>query len=246
MSLLYRWDYLVLSIGPSQQLRPHSHGAAELRISMDSPISCQLGDGIEIESSSLLIPPGVQHQNRCEDPVSSVLYLDVESQDYSHLVNRMSSNGPVFTELPNLGEAREALAHTIRTRPSLDDCLLSTRRHIVGSPEAKRTMDARVAGLIAQLKEFPADDRSVAVLAESVALSEDRLHHLFSGEVGIPIHRFRVWLRLKHASHLFLNGSDLTTAAHDSGFADSAHLSRTFVKMYGAPPSRLLSQHRQT
>lgn len=212
---------------------------------MEAPISCLLGAGLEIEASSILIPPGVQHQNRCEDPVSSVLYFDVESHDYTHLTNRMSREGSVYTGLPNLPQARKALKQTILTVPDLDECFEITRRHIVGAPSAIRAMDRRVAHLVRHLKEFPADDSPVRVLAASVGLSEDRLHHLFSTEAGIPIHRFRLWLRLKHASHLFLEGQSLTEAAHDSGFADSAHFTRTFVKMFGAPPSRLLTQHRQ-
>lgn len=244
--LLYRWDYLVLSIGPSSPLRAHSHGAAELRISMEAPISCLLKEGREIEASSILIPPGVQHQNRCEDEVSSVLYLDVESRDYTHLTNRMSREGPVYTGLPNLLRAQQALAQTIREVPDLDDCLEHTRRHIVGAPSAMQMLDARVSRLVRHLKNFPADASPVGALAASVGLSEDRLHHLFSNEVGIPIHRFRLWIRLKHASHLFLDGHSLTFAAYESGFADSAHFTRTFVRMFGAPPSRLLTQHRQS
>jgi len=160
--LLYRWDHLVLSIGPSRLLGAHSHGAAELRISMDAPISCRVGESREIEASSILIPPGVRHQNCCEDPMSSVLYLDVESQDYAHLIGRMSHEDPIYTGLTNLLQARKALGQIIRSVPGLDE------------------------------------------------------------------------------------GHNLTTAAHDAGFADSAHFTRTFVKMYGAPPSRLLSQHRQS
>jgi AraC-like DNA-binding protein len=34
-------------------------------------------------------------------------------------------------------------------------------------------------------------------------------------------------------------GVSLTTAAHEAGFADSAHLSRTFKRMFGMTPSDL-------
>ena len=35
-------------------------------------------------------------------------------------------------------------------------------------------------------------------------------------------------------------GDSLTAAAHDAGFADSAHFSRTFLRMFGIPASVLL------
>lgn len=242
--LLYKGEYLVLSIGPSNQLQPHSHGAAELRVSLDSLISCRVGDHQETAADSILIPPGVRHQNRCADPVSAVLYLDAESQDYERLAARMTSEGAIFIGLPNITQARLAVREIIRSVPSLEACLAGIRRDILGAPQTTRTIDPRVSSVLHRLKERPADRSAVRDLASSVNLSEDRLHHLFTTEVGIPIHRFRLWMRLKHASDIHLSGNTLTAAAHDAGFADAAHLTRTFVRMFGAPPSKLLTQYR--
>jgi AraC-like DNA-binding protein len=38
---------------------------------------------------------------------------------------------------------------------------------------------------------------------------------------------------------VFAAGGSLTDAAHEAGFADSAHLSRTFRRMFGVAPSSL-------
>jgi AraC family transcriptional regulator len=35
------------------------------------------------------------------------------------------------------------------------------------------------------------------------------------------------------AAEIFSTGSSLTDAAHDPGFSDSSHLSRTFRRMFG-------------
>jgi AraC-like DNA-binding protein len=37
-----------------------------------------------------------------------------------------------------------------------------------------------------------------------------------------------------------LAGHSLTEAAYQGGFADAAHFSRTFRRMFGLPPSQLL------
>ena len=36
-----------------------------------------------------------------------------------------------------------------------------------------------------------------------------------------------------------MNGASWTGAAHEAGFADSAHLTRTFVRMFGINPADL-------
>jgi AraC-like DNA-binding protein len=41
-----------------------------------------------------------------------------------------------------------------------------------------------------------------------------------------------------------VRGVSLTTAAHEAGFADSAHLSRTFKHMFGLTPSELFKNNQ--
>ncbi|PKV81884.1 AraC family transcriptional regulator [Nocardia fluminea] len=75
-------------------------------------------------------------------------------------------------------------------------------------------------------------------LARRVRLSESRLAHLFSAEVGLPFRAYVRWLRMQHAMRLFAAGRTLTEAAHGAGFADSAHLNRVCHSMFGAAPSQ--------
>ena len=42
------------------------------------------------------------------------------------------------------------------------------------------------------------------------------------------------------ALELFVEGASLTDAAHGAGFADSAHLSRTFRRMFGINAASLV------
>jgi AraC-like DNA-binding protein len=58
--------------------------------------------------------------------------------------------------------------------------------------------------------------------------------------VGIPFRRFVLWSRMRQAVASTQAGRDLTEAAVDAGFSDSAHLSRTFRAMFGLSPSMVL------
>ncbi|MEV6432366.1 helix-turn-helix transcriptional regulator [Nocardia sp. NPDC051463] len=77
----------------------------------------------------------------------------------------------------------------------------------------------------------------LAELAHAVHLSESRLAHVFSAEIGLPFRPYVRWLRLQRAVELLAAGHSLTAVAHGAGFADSAHLTRVCRSMFGAPPS---------
>ncbi|MFI2476231.1 helix-turn-helix transcriptional regulator [Nocardia xishanensis] len=77
----------------------------------------------------------------------------------------------------------------------------------------------------------------LAELARAVHLSESRLAHVFSAELGLPFRPYLRWLRMQRAAELLVAGHSLTEVAHQAGFADSAHLTRVCRSMFGAPPS---------
>lgn len=238
--LLYRWNDLVLSFSDAAQLRPHTHQAAELVVALDQPLSSKVA-GQSIVAHSLLIPPGIEHQNSHTDVVSAVFYLDVESYRFERLAEHMQLVGPVFVGATEESMLRRALTGVYLGRPSAHECysqvvepFLSDGTRPIG------TLDARVAAVITMLKANPAQEQTVAQLAHQVGLSGDRLHHLFREALGIPLHRYRIWLRLNLASQSHRAGANLTEAALDAGFSDAAHFSRTFSKMFGGKPSQLI------
>jgi AraC-like DNA-binding protein len=71
-------------------------------------------------------------------------------------------------------------------------------------------------------------------------LSESRFSHLFVDQIGLPFRTYVLWRRLSSAVDRMASGASLTNAAHEAGFADSAHFSRTFLRMFGIPASVLL------
>ncbi|MET8873783.1 helix-turn-helix transcriptional regulator [Nocardia sp. NPDC004604] len=82
-----------------------------------------------------------------------------------------------------------------------------------------------------------------AELARAVGLSESRLLHLFTAEVGLPFRSYVRWLRMQCAVELVATGCTLTEAAHGAGFADSSHLNRVCRSVFGGAPSEFARLH---
>ena len=131
------------------------------------------------------------------------------------------------------------------------DCLLrrdlpvtmADARHLVGSVTVAQPVDRpdrhpAVALVLDRLPDNPA--APLGELATSAGLSSHRLTHLFTEQVGIPLRGYRRWVRLLLAAEALRNGATLNDAAHEAGFADAAHLHRTFRDQFGLRPGQLL------
>ncbi|MFC0589736.1 AraC family transcriptional regulator [Novosphingobium aquiterrae] len=100
-------------------------------------------------------------------------------------------------------------------------------------------LDTRVQAMIDQVRATLDDRVDLASVADRACLSPSRARHLFAAETGLPFKAFVLWQRLERAVACYAAGHSLTEAAHLAGFADSAHLSRTFRKTFGIPASQL-------
>lgn len=94
--------------------------------------------------------------------------------------------------------------------------------------------------LLRLLRDDPGEaDTSLEALAARVGLSPGRLMHVFTASIGTPLRPYLAWLRLQRAAAAIVGGMSLTEAAAAAGFSDGAHMSRTFRRMLGLPPSAL-------
>ncbi len=100
-------------------------------------------------------------------------------------------------------------------------------------------LDSRVLAMIAYARSRLDGTVTLPAAASHVHLSEGRARHLFAEHTQMPFKAYVLWLRLERAVELYAQGRPLTEAAYEAGFADSAHLSRTFRRTFGLPAAAL-------
>lgn len=233
-----------LYAGPHLETAAHSHHAVQISIALDGVLRLQTKSGGSwYQHRGVIIAADQPHRVLYEGSIIQ-LYLDPESRSARSFTRRMAPK--TVAEVP--GVALEPVRQSLR--PCWDEgesggggCwergFDAAIEELVPSDQATPPMDGRVARVLERLRDSPGRTIALARLAEQVGLSADRLAHLFREQTGLPVRRFILWLRLVEAVAGIARGEELTQAAHEAGFSDSAHLSRTFRRMFGVAPSSL-------
>jgi AraC-like DNA-binding protein len=99
-----------------------------------------------------------------------------------------------------------------------------------------------VADCRALLASSPSRSWTLDTLGEAVGSSPFHLARVFRSETGTSIHRYLTRLRISEVADRLWNGAnDITSLAVEWGFADHAHLTRTFRQVIGTTPSEYRS-----
>ena len=237
---VHLWHEGILFLGTGIRNAPHRHFTATLGFAVDGSFAFRADRRAWRSLRGVAVAPNTPQQMDCRGRHVAILQIDPETEAYARMARVFAERGPVV-ELSDATVDRLAAAAARRDEPDFDPEALwnAVLDEVAGPWQSPEAIDPRVAQVLDLMKrEFPAAP-SVAKLAAAVGLSPGRLIHLWKAEVGIPLRRYVLWLRLRHVISRITLGDSLTDAAHDAGFADSAHLSRTFSSMFGLPMSRL-------
>jgi AraC-like DNA-binding protein len=168
------------------------------------------------------------------------IFVEPESYEGRQLHLRYRSEGIAALPPEVLKQEIAALASAYQRRVT-DAALIALARETIatiagGTPALKKAPDARIALAFDLIRERLGGAIPLNSIAGAVHLSPDRFRHLFMEETGVGFRAYLLWLRLEHSLAAYVAGRTLTEAAYAGGFADSAHLSRTFKKMFGIAP----------
>ena len=212
-------------IGPIEDGRPHRHHAAQLAWSKQGIL---LLEGVwgGLKSPGHFLPAGVPHRIVATGPVRMV-FLDQTMHSVCPTGRR-----PSATMAPSPVPA-DMLEY------ELDRWLRGAMPSETANVSQPATEASRWASVLQWLETSLEGPVHVAHAADAVGLSSSRFMHWFAEASGLSFRAYVRWLRLQRAVRTLSDGCTLTEAAHLAGFADSAHLTRTFVSTFGVRPAPL-------
>lgn len=209
-------------------------------LAIDGALQVRAGRGAWRAAAGVLTAPDVPHAIDASGREVLLVFLDPESEAGAAL------HGVLDGPLRALSDAERAalVEHTDPWAIMGERGVAWTQRAIellggAAPTTPVRRVHPRVRSLLRRWRTGQLAERSLEALADEVGLSPGRLMHVFTESIGIPLRPYLAWLRLQRAAGAIVAGSPLGEAAHAAGFADSAHMTRTFRRMFGLPPSEL-------
>ena len=243
---VHLWQGGSLWIGRGQG-RTDWHGHHAHQITLPLHGTCRLrrdADGDWTDFTAAFVPSERPHQFEMEDLAEvAQLFVEPETAEGRALARRFPGD-----DIATLAEADRAAVLAILVDPwragADDDAMIAAGRAgvaaLAGAATTPADLDPRIARGLDFIRARLRGPISLGDVASASALSAGRFRHLFVRETGVAFRPYVLWLRLNVAIECSMQGKSWTEAAHEAGFADSAHLSRTFRRMFGMNPATLV------
>lgn len=218
----------------------HAHHAFQLTFALGGAFSLHLEDRV-IEGPFAVVAPDRLHAFEARGLVA-LLFIEPEGRAGRALEKLMQGAPALAMSAEQVRDApqrfKAAFEHPTDPKLALCDAGRAIAERISGHVRAVEP-DRRVRQIIKWASDHLDGALAIKDVAPTIGLSPSRASHLFVEETGLPFRTYVLWLRVMRAVDAHIQGASLTEAAQQAGFADSAHLSRTFKRMFGMPAASL-------
>lgn len=234
---LFMWPGLTFFLGPLQQLEFHAMGAVAINIGLYQPFYMKGLDGMYQPYRFAIIPAGYRHDINAFDNIVACLIIEKNSIDFTQLRHKISrQKAGKVSELSN--EWLECFQTIYQERPAKSEIKQMLYRLLgVDENNMPNNMDPRIVSALETIRLNPDINLKQQTLATSVGLSSSRFRHLFHEQTDVSFRRYRMWRRVVSAMGTLHQVDNLTYAAMEAGFTDSAHFNRCFRDTLGVNPS---------
>jgi len=220
-------------------------GGLTVYVSLGQPFRLCLDGATWTESTLAVIAPWCPHQIASRDRSIGVFLIEAETVDIQGLPGFLRPTVQVDPRSPDLAGVREVFLRLLRGELHGDLANVDVDCLFLNQPLPQRSLDPRIAWVVARIKEDPSRQDCADFYAREVGLSLSRFIHLFNAEVGVTFRRFRAWKRARNFMVHVNTEPNLTTLALDIGYPDSSHFSHSIRRFFGLTPTSICAGSRR-
>lgn len=235
------WPAALIVWGPGLAWPHHSHDCTQLVVALTGTLRVREGQRTRWHRCrGVVVKANAAHEIDASDALVLMAFIGKESTLGAALTKRVRpavgivSSGQAARWRRTLGDPK-ALDST-RVKRWVRSTLLGNRSSV--------PMHPRLEAVIRMLRDdgLGTAKTSLVALATISGLSPSRFGHVFTESMGVPLRPYLRWLRLQRAARELVSGRSITQAAHIAGFADAAHLTRTFRRLLGTAPRNVIAR----
>ena len=223
---------------------PHAHYAIQIAFGSTPGIRFRTGEhDAWTEYGGAIIASRQPHtMDATHVRFNAVLFIEPETREGRALTERYVRGG--ITALPDerlttVAPAFFSAWQNERTASAVAEAAREVVRALTGGVEPSVVSDERILRATSYIRSHLDERLTLDDVAAQAYLSPSRFRHLFVEQTGMALRPYILWRRMLRVWELLMAGESLTTSAHEAGFADAAHLTRTSKRMFGFPPSLL-------
>jgi len=247
----YIWQGSSLWMGRSEgRTQWHDHHAHQLALAPAGEMRFRTEASDPWTSfAGALVPSHCKHQFEVDDLRVAHLFVEPESRAGRALSARFGTGAVAALPQEEVRQAARALFAAFEADaagPAMLQAVTAVIHALCGAGvEPDEALDPRLVRALDYIRRHVGRPLPLGEVAASVALSESRFRRVFVDGTGCSFRAYLLWLRINLAIEAVMAGASWTAAAHQAGFADSAHLSRTHKRMFGIEPTSIRPSARE-
>jgi AraC-like DNA-binding protein len=227
-------------------VQTHAHHAIQISLAMDGDFHIRAADWPEARAArGMVVMPDRPHSFDGRGASIATLFVEPNSRSGAALRERFAG---FDVALLSDAETRAAVEHLQAQYAGGADNLLMSQYakgaicRVAGDPVLAPSDDPRVTAALSWMRARLGTQIRLEDVARAVHLSPGRFRHLFVQQTGTSLRAWLLWARVDRAVQAAFEGRSWTEAAHEAGFADAAHLTRTCRRVFGLAPTMLVPE----
>jgi AraC-like DNA-binding protein len=227
---------IVTYFGSGAMAAAHRHDAVQIVVGLDHHLDLTI-EGVSMQLHAAVVPVRIEHSLMSTGRTAVIL-----AEPFGRMGEALTALGRERNGQDLWRQLREIADQDIRDVADLESWSITVVEALTGMKysDAWANLRPEIVHLRRYVEEHLDGVPRLSEIAAELGFSERQLRRIMHEELGMPFRRYILWRRLRIAALQVHSGADLTTAAMEAGFSDSAHLSRVFRQMFGMAPSDVL------